>query len=169
MRAQTAYSRIFFVFIATLSTLLLASCGDNESSTSVPVDAQAGDLAGLESCKYEANNVVYDADCGTLIVPENREDPNSRLIALPVIRILATGNDPTEPIFRLTGGPGNSNLGFSLLPWFIEDHDIVLVGYRGVDGPVVLACPEVTKAIKTISDDWLSDPALDSLNPPHFL
>ncbi|MCK4901327.1 MAG: alpha/beta fold hydrolase, partial [Anaerolineales bacterium] len=85
--------------------------------------------------------------------------------ALPVMRVRATSDNPAEPIFRLTGGLGQSNMvGFSLVPWFIEDHDIVLVGYRGVDGPVVLACPEVVKAIKTDSGDWLGDSALESIN-----
>lgn len=164
MRTQTTSNQITLVFIATLSTILLVACGGKEDLTAVPAGAQAGDLVGLENCSYEVNKVVYDANCGTLVVPENRDDPNSRLIALPVMQILTTGDDPTEPIFRLTGGPGNSNMGFSLLPWFIENHDIVLVGYRGVDGSVLLACPEVAKAIRTISDDWLSAPALDSLH-----
>ena len=31
-------------------------------------------------------------------MPENRSDPASRLIALPVIRVRATGDDPAEPI-----------------------------------------------------------------------
>ena len=34
-------------------------------------------------------------------MPENRDDPDSRLIALPVTRIAARSNDPGEPIFRL--------------------------------------------------------------------
>jgi len=33
-----------------------------------------------------------------------------------------------------------------------------------VDGPVVLACPEVVKTIKEDSGDWLSHPALESIN-----
>jgi pimeloyl-ACP methyl ester carboxylesterase len=94
------------------------------------------------------------------------EPRRSRLAVdrLPVIRIRATGDNPTEPIFRLTGGPGQTNIKFSLVPWFIEDHDIVLVGYRGVDGSVVLGCPEVGQVMKNPSGDMLSDPALDNLN-----
>lgn len=153
--------------IIGLLTILMAACvGSQEASVTVPPGAQAGDLVGLEPCSYTLktsmfSSVEYPADCSTLVVPENRADPNSRLIAVPVIRIRATGDNPAEPIFRLAGGPGQSNImGFSLTPWFIEDHDIVLVGYRGVDGSVMLACPEVVKAIKTDSGDWLSDPAL---------
>ena len=42
--------------------------------------AKAGDLI-LESCDYATENGSYEADCGTLVVPENRADPHSRLIA----------------------------------------------------------------------------------------
>jgi pimeloyl-ACP methyl ester carboxylesterase len=107
--------------------------------------------------------VKYTADCGTLVVSENRSNPNSRLIALPVIRIHSTGNHPTEPIFRLTGGPGRSNVsGSSVVPWLIENHDFVLVGYRGMDGTVRLDCPEVVDVMKGAGQgDMLSDKALD--------
>ena len=64
------------------------------------------------------------------VVSENRSDPNSRLIALPVTRIRATGSHPAKPIFRLGGGPRSSNMGFSHLERLIENHDVVLVGYR---------------------------------------
>ena len=163
----------FFVriVIIILGAMMLAACvGSSESPINVPEGAQAGDLVGLEACTYKIksgifSSVEYAAECGTLVVPENRSDPGSRLIALPVVRILAAGNSPLEPIYRLTGGPGQSNMGFSLVSsWFIEDHDIVLVGYRGVDGSVVLSCPEVVEAIKGKSGGWLSDPALDNLN-----
>jgi len=54
----------------------------------------------------------------------------SLLIVLPVIRILATGNKPTEPIFRLAGEPGHTNMDFLELKGLIENHDIIMVGYR---------------------------------------
>lgn len=53
------------IFImAILAILLLARCGaKDEGRITVPTGAQAGDLVGLERCKYEANEVVYEADC----------------------------------------------------------------------------------------------------------
>ena len=147
-----------------LLSLALSACGGQEkATTTVPAGAQAGDLVGMEACTYEADDVEYAADCGTLVVPENRADPNSRLIALPVIRVRVTEGNPTEPIFRLTGGPGDSNImGFSLVSWFIENHDIVLVGYRGMDGTVRLDCPEVVDMIRAGGrDDLLATSTLD--------
>ena len=35
---------------------------------------------------------------------------------------------------------------------FADDHDVVLVGYRGVDGSVRLDCPEVVSALKHSTD-----------------
>ena len=111
----------------------------------------AGDLI-LDPCTYSTEDGNYAADCGTLVVPENRADPNSRLIALPVTRIKARSNDPAEPIFRLEGGPGVTNMEFAKASRFADDHDVVLVGYRGVDGSVRLDCPEVVSALKHSTD-----------------
>ena len=130
----------------------------------MPAGAQAGDLVGAKSCTYEVGRFKYVADCGTLIVPENRGDPGSRLIALPVTRVRATGSDPAEPILKLGGGPGKSNMATGIVPWFIENHDVVLVGYRGVDGTVRLSCPEVSEVIKDLPGDMLGDAALDALH-----
>ena len=150
--------------IVIVATLLLASCGGTGGEPmTVPTGAQAGDLVNLEPCTYEANDVEYAADCGTLIVPENRSDPNSRLIALPVIRIRATGSNPAEPIFRLGGGPGQSNMGFSHLERLIENHDLVLVGYRGVDSSPELQCPEFIQAAKGIGNNLLSEESIANM------
>ena len=158
-------SSMTLVISAVLAALLLAACGGKEEERiTVPAGAQAGNLVGLESCTYEAEDVEYAADCGTLVVLENRSDPNSRLIALPVIRIHSLDSNPTEPIFRLAGGPGISNItGFSVVAWFIERHDIVFVGYRGMDGTVRLDCPEVVDVIRGGGQgDLLSDSSLDA-------
>lgn len=77
----------------------------------MPTGAQAGDIV-LEPCDYETEGGTYAADCRTLVVPENRADPGSRLIALPVTRIKARTDDPGEPVFRLEGGPGGTNMQF---------------------------------------------------------
>jgi pimeloyl-ACP methyl ester carboxylesterase len=111
-----------------------------------PAGAVAGDFE-TTPCVHTAGDVDYVAECGALIVPENRSDPDTRLIALPVTRIPASGEASAEPIFWLGGGPGSSNLGYRRVEWFHEDHDIVLVGYRGIDGSVYLGCPEIGEAL----------------------
>jgi hypothetical protein len=92
---------------------------------SVPSGAKAGDLI-LKPCSYATEQGRVAADCGTLVVPENRAEPGSRLIALPVTRIRARSGHPGEPIFRLEGGPGITNMTFPQASRFAADHDVVL-------------------------------------------
>ena len=138
------------VVLGALGLAYLRFAPDADPVT-VPAGAQAGDLI-LEDCEYATENGSYAAECGTLVVPENRANPNSRLIALPVTRIKARSEHPAEPIFRLQGGPGVTNMEFANASRFADDHDVVLVGYRGVDGSVRLDCPEVVSALKHSTD-----------------
>ena len=147
-----------------LAAALLTSCGSPKSPTvvAVPGNAQAGNLTGLHDCEYQPadSKTKYAAECGTLVVPENRDKPGSRLIALPIVRIAATGADPAEPVFYLQGGPGQSNLSWAPPRWLLLKHDVVFVGYRGIDGTVTLACPEVNRQLKAhTGKDIFSDQA----------
>jgi pimeloyl-ACP methyl ester carboxylesterase len=149
-------SRIVALVLIGLAALGLAYLRfASADRVAVPNGAQAGDLI-LERCTYATENGGYQADCGTLVVPENRADPQSRLIALPVTRIHARSNRRAEPIFRLEGGPGITNMKFKNASRFADQHDVVLVGYRGMDGSVRLDCPEVESAMKR-STDLLAD------------
>src|SRR5205809_1160230 len=146
-------ARIVALALISLTALGLAylhfSAGND--SVSVPSGAHAGQLT-LHSCHYATEGGSYRADCGTLVVPESRYEAHSRLIALPVTRIRARTAKPGVPIFRLEGGPGLTNMKFKKASRFADDHDVVLVGYRGVDGSSVLDCPEVESALKHSTD-----------------
>jgi pimeloyl-ACP methyl ester carboxylesterase len=131
-----------------------------EKPVSVPKGAIAGDLL-LHPCTYSTEDGGYAADCGTLVVPENRADPESRLIAVSVTRIRAQSANPKEPVFRLQGGPGLTNMSFDFASRFAADRDVVLVGYRGIDSSVRLDCPEVESALKR-STDFLSEASLQA-------
>jgi pimeloyl-ACP methyl ester carboxylesterase len=151
--------RIAALVLVGLAVLVLAYLrfGPDDGTVSVPKGAHAGDLI-LKRSSYDTEKGSYVADVGTLVVPENRADPSSRLIALPVTRVRARSEHPREPIFRLEGGPGVSNMSFSKASRFADDRDVVLVGYRGVDGSVRLDCPEVESAFKH-STDMLAESA----------
>jgi hypothetical protein len=79
----------------------------------MPDGAQAGDL-DLQPCTYAGEIGDVPADCGTLVVAEDPDELNSPLIALPVTRVRARSPDLSEPVFYLTGGPGQSNMDFEL-------------------------------------------------------
>lgn len=146
-------ARIVAFVLVALAALGLAylHVASQDDRVSVPAGAQAGDLK-LEPCDYATEDGTYAADCGTLVVAENRHDRGSRLIALPVTRIRARTKDPGAPIFRLEGGPGKTNMEFPAASRFADDHDVVLVGYRGVDGSTRLDCPEVSSVLKRSAD-----------------
>ena len=112
----------------------------------------------MTPCTVKVAGEKLDARCGSIQVPENRADANSRTLTLPITQILATAQASAEPIFYLAGGPGMSNLGFKPPLALLENHDVVLVGYRGVDGPISLHCSEMETAVKGI-DNQLFSPA----------
>ncbi|MDP9285010.1 MAG: alpha/beta hydrolase, partial [Actinomycetota bacterium] len=136
-------ARIVALALISLTALGLAFLhfGTGDDAVSVPSGAHAGQLK-LHPCDYSG----YRADCGTLVVQENRHNAHSRLIALPVTRIHAWSAKSDVPVFRLEGGPGVTNTEFKGAGRFADKRDVVLVGYRGVDGSTKLDCPEVTSA-----------------------
>ena len=139
------------VTIVLLTGLTYLRVSSSPETVSVSQGAHAGQLT-MHPCTYPTENGSYRADCGTLVVPENRADPRSRLIALPVTRILARSSHPLAPIFHLNGGPGVTNMTFPQANRLAAQHDVVMVGYRGVDGSSVLNCPEVTAALENSAD-----------------
>lgn len=101
------------ITLMLFAAVLLAACSPKAApSLAVPAGAQAGELTGLEKCEYQpaSSHTKYSAECGTLVVPENWDKAGFRLIALPVVRIPASGPNPEEPVFWLQGGPGGPNL-----------------------------------------------------------
>jgi len=154
---KSTYIGIIVLLAAALTAILISYVGSSGAPLIVVSgNAQAGEL-NIEPCVIEIESGTYDADCGTVVVRENRQNIESRLIALPVTRIRATSDEPAEPIFFLNGGPGMSNMNGQPLAELLVNHDFVMVGYRGVDGDVKLDCPEVAQAVKGDGVDVLSE------------
>ena len=162
MKTKRIYNPSRIVALAIIGVMLLGltyiGFASGGTAVSVPQGAQAGQLT-MHPCTYATEKGAYRADCGTLVVPEDRANPRSRLIALPVTRILARSSHPLAPIFHLNGGPGTTNMTFPQANRLAADHDVVMVGYRGVDGSSVLNCPEVTAALEN-SGDYLGKASL---------
>jgi pimeloyl-ACP methyl ester carboxylesterase len=138
----------FVLGVAAAAPAFSAALAGYPQTLALPAGAKVGELK-LQPCVYrsEPDGKDYGADCGLLVVPENRRAAASRLIALPVIRIRATVAGPAEPIFTFQGGPGASNAIDFSIGGLLAHHDVVMVGYRGVDGDVKLDCPEVSDHI----------------------
>ena len=126
-----------FIFLLFFNSQLAQSQVYHYLTGKLIPDAQAGDLI-IKPGTF----MNYDADFGTLVVPENRQNKQSRLINLPVVIVKSLSKNPKEPVFFFNGGPGQSNMWNWWFPdWMLNEHDIVMVGYRGVDGSVSLDFP----------------------------
>jgi pimeloyl-ACP methyl ester carboxylesterase len=128
----------FFLAVASAVSLALLLTGQFSGQ-------EIGPAKRLELVTKPGTFGNFAADFGMLEVPENRRRTD-RLIQVPVVRVKATHPLASEPVFYLFGGPAASNSSVKrhqLLDWFYQDFDAVYVGYRGVDGTVVLDCPEV--------------------------
>ncbi len=156
---------------AILALFGAAGCNrtDQYQFPPLPASAQAGELAlvssslraapwTLEGTARKRVTRAWRVDLGTLAVREIRAAARSGFIHLPIVRVRATGPQSAEPVFWLHGGPGQSNLAFPRVDYFLNRHDHVMVGYRGVDGSTTLDCPEVSKAIRK-HGDLLAEPA----------
>ena len=129
---------------------------------SVPQGAKAGEL-NLEACTLGKGDTAVRAECGTLVVPENRTNSSANLIALPVAVVRSHSGVSAEPIFNLNGGPGASNLVGSPPVWLYENHDLITVGYRGADGSVSLDMPLLEKAMRGKGGDLLGEASIQNL------
>lgn len=156
---------IFITAIGAISLLNISINYEKETNlgTMLFPDAQEGEIF-LSSCDIflEGDDRSYKGDCGTLIVRENRYVPNSRLIPLPVRRVKALGNHVAEPIFWFEGGPGGPNVMTYPTDGLLNNHDFIMVGYRGIEGEVNIVCGEIANAVRAAKGNLLSDEALDS-------
>ena len=120
----------------------------------------------LKNIKYEDVNVNGQAVIivhGFIDVPEDREKPNGRIIKLPVSILKSPLKDVGTPVFYFEGGPGASNMLDLKNLGIATNHDIICVGYRGIDGTVKLKSKRVGKAAKGVHHNLLSDESLDNL------
>jgi pimeloyl-ACP methyl ester carboxylesterase len=117
----------------------------------------------LKPDKITCRTTEYQGMRGTLYVPQDRTKPDSRTIELPVVVVKSLSPDPDYPIFRFAGGPGvsNMNLGDNINESDLTNHDLVEVGYRGVDGSPQLKHPLFDEILRT--PDFLSQTSLKEI------
>ena len=111
----------------------IAACGDRGPARRI----------ALSSCRLP--KLAQAVQCGTLEVPENRQQPDGRRLSIFVAVLPANTLSPApDPLVLLAGGPGQaaSSLGpFALqLAAVRRTRDIVLVDQRGTGRSSPLAC-----------------------------
>jgi pimeloyl-ACP methyl ester carboxylesterase len=84
-----------------------------------------------------------EARCGTFRVPEDRSRPGGRILPLKVVVIPAKSKTPLEPVFLLSGGPGQAATDaapYIARSWEPREHDVVLMDLRGTGEGSKLDC-----------------------------
>jgi len=153
--------------IAAVAGLLLlpamaAHAQDEPATLPVTIPEPEPDLFARDSYRIDTvicpfkNDIEYepgDIECGLLEVPENREDPNSRLIELHFVKLNSRwGKDDDEdqeededsdlppgrrddPVIYLTGGPGakvNYYVGRLKDHTLLKHRDLYILEQRGI-------------------------------------
>jgi pimeloyl-ACP methyl ester carboxylesterase len=143
--------KIHYLLAPLIISSLLAGCDSSPENRFAAAEqfpaATAKPGLTLSACEYEKDDITYAADCGVLLVPENRNKPDSRLIPLPVRRIYSNNPNKQEPVFELFGGPGLQNVSTRVPEKILANQDFVQVGYRGADGVTRMDCPEIGAAM----------------------
>jgi pimeloyl-ACP methyl ester carboxylesterase len=159
-----------------IASLLLVGCGGRSAApeptptpartplpTRVPGPGVPGTFEPV-ACPFAlpADSVQgQNVDCGYLVVPENRDDPDPRPIRLAVAIFHPEGG-ATRPdaVIYLSGGPGGSVLeglryefDAAFAPVLETGRDVILFDQRGVGrSEPALDCPEVDDLSRSVLD-----------------
>lgn len=123
---------------------------------------QIPEIKELKSSTVTINKQKFTKQTGYFEVPENRDKPNGRILKLPIHIYRSSNLHPAEPIFWLEGGPGAANIKAFTNTGLLANHDFVMAGYRGADGATALKSKKVSKAVKGLNHQLLSDESLDN-------
>lgn len=119
--------------------------------------AQTNELT-LGDCKREAGEVIiYEAQCGSLNVPENLQKEDGRVISLNIIRLPSVIDTGASPLFILAGGPGQAATNLApvmkyRLQKIQRKHDLVFVDQRGTGKSNPLNCKLEDKLLQVLPD-----------------
>lgn len=104
-----------------------------------------------DACPFITDNPIR---CGWLIVPENHDAPEGRVIRLAVAILESSSREPKpDPFVILSGGPGGGLVEFAplqrrFLTSFLADRAVILIDQRGSGlSQPSLACPEFENQI----------------------
>lgn len=107
--------------------------------------------------------------CGLLTVPENRANPESRMITLPIFTLPSYSDTPApDPVVFLVGGPGQDASIFAYYTGGFDQlrysRDVILLEQRGtLEADPALMCPEYGVAV---AEAYMSDlPPAEAVKP----
>ncbi len=154
----------------------LAGCGGPAADPEAP----EAPVEILSPCP--ASERVSGGMCGVVEVPEDRANPEGRVIPLKVVVLPATEpGGPPDPVFFLAGGPGQAAT--ELAPMLAQaldgvrsQRDFVFVDQRGTGDSNPLTCDLLEEQlafsdsvpIEVTEDDWRACLAAMDASPGHY-
>jgi len=155
---------------AATTTVQPATTTTEPPGTTATTSITASNSRFIEGrCEFD-KPAGFEVDCGWLIAPEDRSDPdNGETVQLHVaiFRTRAEGA-PSDPIVYLEGGPGGDAL--EAIPFtfaqafapFVENRDFIMFDQRGTGfSSPSLECTETTElAYDLLDDDIATEEAL---------
>ncbi|MCK4836488.1 MAG: hypothetical protein KAT17_07615 [Candidatus Aminicenantes bacterium] len=115
---------------------------------------KSGDIV-LKTLTLKIKENKYKIDFGNIFVPENRNRMDSRLIPVPLIKWHALIKNPSKPILWLGSGIKSSSILrvelkclLKEIGWMLNHHDVVMVGYRGMEILLTANHSEVQEVLK---------------------
>jgi pimeloyl-ACP methyl ester carboxylesterase len=126
----------------------------------IHLDCLGQDIKGFEPTFKESESTTHpipegqEYTFGYLAVPENRADPNSQIIQIPVYIFKSRSANPKpDPIIYTVGGPGATTMPsarYMNYYEYLDDRDFILLEQRGnYYAKPHLDCPEWSKALNT--------------------
>jgi len=145
-----------FLTLLLLLALLISAC--QPIVAPVPSTDETTEAEMLSIPRFETSDCMYPVpeggkmECGYLIVPEDRGNPDSPMIRLHVVNFKSLSDTPqSDPIFAVNGGPGATGHIFGW--WFTSDpwasalraeRDIIYLEHRGTNfSEPAFYCPEL--------------------------
>jgi pimeloyl-ACP methyl ester carboxylesterase len=150
VQPATRYAALVFV---------IAICSGSPGSAASGVASPSFEPGACPS-RIASSPALAHAQCGQLIVPENRHKQNGKAISISVAIIPSITQPPKhDPVFYITGGPGGDAMGEVefVVPTLNQDQNLIVLSQRGtLDAKPSLLCPEIeafdAKAVSLVYD-----------------
>jgi pimeloyl-ACP methyl ester carboxylesterase len=156
----------YLICLLLLASLSLSGCQSpavtTVTATTFPTPKPTATSLTLKPCSINGIN----AKCGYLHVPEDRKNPNGRILDLKVVVVRAYGPDrQPDPLFYIVGGPGvavtrddivanSHNYIFSKVN---AQRDLVFLDQRGTNDRHRLSCESIPFTISDTSQQEVND------------
>lgn len=144
---------------ASAATVAGQESGAIGTTATVPCPESFAAGAAFAQAGTEVEGTTYS--CGIVVVPENHDKPDGRLIELFYLKLHSTGATPAaDPMIYLAGGPGSSGsyeltanpLVHQNLNVIRADRDIIAHDQRGTGYSNYLLCAPFESALGILQD-----------------